>query len=64
MLLTLGEKNIKKLTDFAGLASDELIGCYDEVKGQRIKIQGYLEEFALSKREADDLIMSAREKTL
>ena len=64
MLLTLGEKNIKKLTDFAGLASDELIGCYDEVKGQRIKIQGYLEEFALSKKEADDLIMSAREKTL
>jgi len=64
MLLTLGEKNIKKLIDFAGLASDELIGCYDEVKGQRIKIQGYLEEFALSKKEADDLIMSAREKTL
>ena len=64
MLLTLGEKNIKKLIDFAGLASDELIGCYDEIKGQRIKIQGYLEEFALSKKEADDLIMSAREKTL
>ena len=64
MLLTLGEKNIKKLIDFAELASDELIGCYDEVKGQRIKIQGYLEEFALSKKEADDLIMSAREKTL
>jgi len=60
----LGEKNIKKLKDFAELASDELIGCYDEVKGQRIKIQGYLEEFALSKKEADDLIMSAREKTL
>ena len=29
-------------------------------KGERIKIKGYLEEFALSKKEADDLIMSAR----
>ena len=32
------------------------------VKGERVKIQGYLEDFALSKKEADDLIMSAREK--
>tara|TARA_B100000029_G_scaffold501980_1_gene576466 strand:+ start:265 stop:1809 length:1545 start_codon:yes stop_codon:yes gene_type:complete len=61
MVVTLGEKNIKKLKDFAELASDELIGGYDEIKGERIKIQGYLEEFALTKKEADDLIMSARE---
>ena len=43
------------------LASDELTG-YDIVKGERVKIKGYLEDFALSKKEADDLIMSAREK--
>jgi len=61
MLVTLGEKNIKKLKDFAELASDELIGAFDEKKGERIKIQGYLEDFALSKKEADELIMSARE---
>ena len=61
MLVTLGEQNIKKLKDFAELASDELIGVYDEIKGERIKIKGYLEEFALSRKEADDLIMSARE---
>ena len=60
MLLTLGEQNIKKLKDFAELASDELIGAYDEIKGEKIKIQGYLEDFALSKKEADDLIMNAR----
>jgi len=30
------------------------------VKGERIKIQGYLEDFALSKEEADELIMLAR----
>ena len=30
------------------------------VKGERVKIQGFLEDFALSKTEADELIMSAR----
>jgi len=62
MLLTLGEQNILKFIDFADLASDELTGSYDIVKGERIKIKGYLEDFALSKNEADELIMSARNK--
>ena len=62
MLLTLGEQNILKLLDFADLSSDELIGAYDVIKGERVKIKGYLEEFALSKEESDELIMSAREK--
>ncbi len=62
MLVTLGEQKILKLSDFADLASDELTGSYDIVKGERIKIKGYLEEFALSKNEADELIMSARNK--
>ena len=60
MLVTLGEQKILKLEDFADLASDELTGGYDIVKGERVKIQGCLEDFALSKAEADDLIMSAR----
>ena len=38
----------------------ELTGGYDIIKGERVKIQGYLEDFALSKEEADELIMSAR----
>ena len=62
MLMTLGEQKILKLLDFADLASDELTGGYDIVKGERIKIKGYLEDFALSKTEADELIMSARNK--
>ena len=62
MLVTLGEKKILKLEDFADLASDELTGAYDVVKGERVKIKGYLEDFALSKIEADSLIMSARDK--
>jgi N utilization substance protein A len=60
MLVTLGEQKILKLEDFADLASDELTGGYDVVKGERVKIQGYLEDFALSKEESDELIMSAR----
>ena len=62
MLVTLGDQKILTLQDFADLASDELTGGYDVVKGERVKIQGYLEDFALSKEEADELIMSARKK--
>ena len=60
MLLTLGEKKIKTLKDFAELSTDELVGGYDEKKGVKYKIDGYLEEFALTKNEADDLIINAR----
>jgi N utilization substance protein A len=60
MLVTLGEQKILNLKDFAELASDELIGGYDIIRGEKIKIKGYLEDFALTKKEADDLIMSAR----
>ena len=60
MLVTLGEQKILNLGDFADLASDELTGGFDVIKGERVKIQGYLEDFALSKNEADELIMSAR----
>ena len=60
MLVTLGEKKILSLQDFADLASDELTGGFDVIKGERVKLQGYLEDFALSKDEADNLIMTAR----
>jgi transcription termination/antitermination protein NusA len=61
MLLTLGEKQIKTLQDFAELSTDEIIGGYDEKKGVKFKIDGYLEEFALTKVESDDLIIRARD---
>ena len=61
MLVLLGQRNIKKLSDFADLSSDELIGGYDEIEGKKIRVDGYLEEFSLSREEADQLIMSARE---
>jgi len=61
MLVLLGQRSIKTLSDFADLSSDELIGGFDEIKGKKIRIEGYLEEFSLSREEADQLIMSARE---
>ena len=61
MLVLLGQRNVKKLSDFADLSSDELIGGFDEIKGKKIRIEGYLEEFSLSREEADQLIMAARE---
>ena len=61
MLVTLGEKKILTLENFADLASDELTGGYDVIRGSKVKIEGYLEDFALSKEEADNLIMSARD---
>jgi N utilization substance protein A len=61
MLVLLGQRNIKKLSDFADLSSDELIGGFDEIKGKKVRIEGYLEEFSLSREEADQLIMAARE---
>ena len=60
MLVTLGEKKINTLKDFAELSTDELIGGYDEKQGKRFRIEGFLEEFALAKNEADELIMNAR----
>ena len=46
--------------DLMGDLDVDVIDKIDVVKGERIKIQGYLEDFALSKNEADELIMSAR----
>jgi N utilization substance protein A len=31
------------------------------MKGKKVRIEGYLEEFSLSREEADQLIMAARE---
>ena len=50
MLVTLGDQKILTLQDFADLASDELTGGYDVVKGERVKIQGYLGRFCFIKR--------------
>ena len=56
------DNNIKTLKDFAELSTDEIIGGYDEIKGKREKFDGILEEFSISRKDAEDLIMRARKK--
>ena len=45
MLVILGQKNIKKLTDFADLSTDELVGGYDEIKGKKIRFKAIWKNF-------------------
>ena len=45
MLVILGQKNIKKISDFADLSSDELIGGYDEIKGKKLELMVILRNF-------------------
>ena len=63
MLLILGEDNIKTLKDFAELSTDELIGWIRWIKGKE-KIWWHPWEFDISRKDADDLIMRARKKSL
>ena len=44
MLVTLGEKKIKTLKDFAELSTDELIGGYDEKNGKRFRSEEHTSE--------------------
>ena len=44
----------------AELSTDEVVGSFDEKNGKRFKIEGFLEEFALTRNEAESLITNAR----
>ena len=60
MLVTLGEKGVKTLDDFADLSRDELIGGFEVEGGERKRVPGILEGFELNADQADALIMRAR----
>jgi len=51
MLVTLGKDDIKTLEDFAGCAADDLIGW-----------SGTLDEYKISRVDADAMVMQARVK--
>ena len=46
------------------LSSDELIGGYDEIKGKKIRLKDIWRSFLYLEKEADHLIMAAREIVL
>ncbi len=62
MLVAFGENGIKTVEDFAGCATDDLIGWNETVNGERKHQTGILESFDVGADEANALIMRARVK--
>jgi N utilization substance protein A len=60
MLVTLGEKGVKTLDDFAGLTGEDLRGWFETKNGERVREPGVLESFELTPEAADALILNAR----
>jgi N utilization substance protein A len=60
MAVTLGEKGIKTLEDFAGLVGDDIRGYFETKNGERVREPGVLEEYQLTQEQADALVLNAR----
>jgi len=60
MAVALGEAGVKTVEDLADLATDEIRGGYEMKNGERVKLPGVLESFALAQEEAEMLILQAR----
>jgi len=60
MLVALGENEVKTLDDFAGCATDDLVG-YTEGRGaEAVRHAGFLDGFDVSRADAESMIMDAR----
>ena len=62
MLVALGENDIKTMEDFAGCASDDLLGYVENRGKERVRVPGALDGFDLSADDVNTLIMNARVK--
>ncbi len=62
MLVKLGESEIRTIEDLAGCATDDLFGWSERKESETIRHAGLLEEFGLSRDDAEALIMQARVK--
>ena len=63
MLVAFGENGIKTLEDLADCATDDLVGWVEKKKekdAEPVKHKGVLEAFGTGRKEAEDMIMSAR----
>src|SRR5215468_8804018 len=60
MLVTLGQKSVKTLEDFAGYTGDDLRGWFETKNGERVREPGVLEEYQLTPEQADALVLNAR----
>jgi len=62
MMVSLGENDVKSIEDFAGCATDDLVG-YTEGRGaEAVRHAGFLDGFEISRAEAEAMIMDARVK--
>jgi len=62
MLVVLGENHIKTLEDFAGCATDDLLGWWETADGERKHFDGILQTFDIDALQANEMIMAARLK--
>ena len=60
MLVKLGENEVKSVEDFAGCATDDLVGWTERKDGEATRHAGYLDGFDLSREDAEAMIMNAR----
>ncbi len=62
MLVALGKDDIKTMEDFAGCAADDLIGWTERKDGETTRFPGALDDFKVSRAEAEAMVMVARLK--
>jgi transcription termination/antitermination protein NusA len=62
MLVALGENGVKTVEDLAGCATDDLVGWTERKDGETKHETGFLEDFHLSRQDAEAMIMQARLK--
>ena len=61
MLVKLGENDVKTVEDFAGCATDDLVGWTERKEnGEMVRNAGFLDSFELSREDAEAMIMDAR----
>ncbi|TVR09387.1 MAG: transcription termination/antitermination protein NusA [Salinarimonadaceae bacterium] len=62
MMVALGENDVKNVEDFAGCATDDLIGYVEGRGPEAVRHAGFLDGFEISRAEAEAMIMEARVK--
>ena len=60
MMVALGEDGIKTMEDFAGCASDDLVGWTERKDGETKKFEGLFSKLDVSRVEAETMVLQAR----
>ncbi|MEN9894272.1 MAG: hypothetical protein RIR97_124 [Pseudomonadota bacterium] len=60
MMVALGKDGIQSLEDFAGCATDDLVGWTERKDGETKKFDGLFSKMEISRQEAEAMVMQAR----